>query len=574
MALFLIPLTTVGRGVVSVDISKLNFNQRQRLQEEFVEFVKEVEKKIPLQQKLSWKMTVFSRAYASEGSTCFFGGWESQEIGGICKVPWIYGTRTEKYTSCGKWNLFRCAPQLFGGGDSGNGHCVSIQNGYQGLTDRCQEAAQKANSEVSVGNLQSMATKINSFCERRPLYDACESLKERIDNLNQKNDLTDCPPPPPAATDTVSNFISEIKVIGKKIAPPPAPPIKLNFEKRCTRRNKYLEEDLLGFLSSRGPQSSQPSPEDQHIKRCMLTTQKKAPDSRGIFNNKYEQCGRNRRGHVEIKKRARPCLSKNYVDTTFKAYQDVNQCLGLSPKELYPLINHESRFHLNIKSGTGALCLGQLTTVAIKDVHRIIHSKHEEVREYIGENFQAASLKTDNQFHLNSFDGLFESRQCQSLKAHIGQPLPTRSSKQERRCSLTKIPQGLYKCLMYSAIYFKTQKSYYQDFFKANTILSLPEDEKQKKMIVEVLGLYSYNGAGGPAGSQGVFVELEKYWQKKHWCRDECPPLSKEDVIHFASEARAFRKETNQFPKKVIEDLLKIDKKIKGGAQCGPSYYY
>ncbi len=112
------------------------------------------------------------QCFAADGNnTCLFGGWPSQR-NGSCSVPWGPGARaiaegleTNSYDGddyCGANNLFRCNPLIFGPGiEQGlagdefpniNGRrnnsspyhagiCVDISRGYNGLSQKCQQAS-------------------------------------------------------------------------------------------------------------------------------------------------------------------------------------------------------------------------------------------------------------------------------------------------------------------------------------------------------------------------------------------------------------------------------------------------
>lgn len=59
-----------------------------------------------------------------------------------------------------------------------------------------------------------------------------------------------------------------------------------------------------------------------------------------------------------------PCISEDYHLSVVKTFNKMAHCFGLSEKEtrnLFAIINHESRFAPNAKSPTGARCAGQLT---------------------------------------------------------------------------------------------------------------------------------------------------------------------------------------------------------------------
>lgn len=66
----------------------------------------------------------------------------------------------------------------------------------------------------------------------------------------------------------------------------------------------------------------------------------------------------------------KPCLSNANLSYTYSSFLSASKCLGISPRKLFPIISHESGFELNARSFSGALGAGQLTTIAVRDVHR------------------------------------------------------------------------------------------------------------------------------------------------------------------------------------------------------------
>ena len=59
------------------------------------------------------------------------------------------------------------------------------------------------------------------------------------------------------------------------------------------------------------------------------------------------------------------CLNKGYVELTARAFNQVADCFGFSNVEkiqLFSLFNHESSFHVNVRSPTGARCYGQFVS--------------------------------------------------------------------------------------------------------------------------------------------------------------------------------------------------------------------
>ena len=77
--------------------------------------------------------------------------------------------------------------------------------------------------------------------------------------------------------------------------------------------------------------------------------------------------------------RMRPCLHKNYIDMTAKAFNKVADCFSFSLEEkkaIFALFNHESHFILNAKSDENARCYGQMTMKSIKYVNQNIYYRN------------------------------------------------------------------------------------------------------------------------------------------------------------------------------------------------------
>lgn len=68
----------------------------------------------------------------------------------------------------------------------------------------------------------------------------------------------------------------------------------------------------------------------------------------------------------------RPCFNQLYTAMTMKAFYDVSQCLEVDEHLAFSIFFHESRFVINIKSRTGALCYGQVTGNAAADFNLLM----------------------------------------------------------------------------------------------------------------------------------------------------------------------------------------------------------
>ena len=104
--------------------------------------------------------------------------------------------------------------------------------------------------------------------------------------------------------------------------------------------------------------------------------------------------------HCESKNKAffskvrKVCINEDYINTIYTAWKNIVECFNYSTKkqkEIFHLINQESGGILNVRSATGARCLGQVTIDYVKTINNIISSsnktnplKHSEIyREVI-----------------------------------------------------------------------------------------------------------------------------------------------------------------------------------------------
>ena len=87
---------------------------------------------------------ILKSAYAVDGESCFFAGWPTQMVDGICKHPRTHGVKNwsgedTDYKPCDGEGTFRCAPIMFGPGEDGQGLCVNTGGTYGGLTGKCEK---------------------------------------------------------------------------------------------------------------------------------------------------------------------------------------------------------------------------------------------------------------------------------------------------------------------------------------------------------------------------------------------------------------------------------------------------
>ena len=157
------------------------------------------------------------------------------------------------------------------------------------------------------------------------------------------------------------------------------------------------------------------------------------------------------------KNRTRPCLSKNYIDMTAKAFNKVTDCFNFSlneKKQSFALFNHESHFMLNARSPGKARCYGQMTIDAIITINRNIYYRN----------------------HRSKFGNIYEEviNNCPELANKVIPPEITNRTKFSdtrlqtlmRRAPITcGTTQDPYSCLFYSLFNIKMNMQYFDDSY-------------------------------------------------------------------------------------------------------------
>lgn len=202
--------------------------------------------------------------------------------------------------------------------------------------------------------------------ERAELNDAVMQIRgphDMLEVFNEKNERTQLKT---LVTKTL-NVLHHPKPLRDPrdcdLPPPPAPPGAagplLNLESPdsllCKAPGKLQFENLF----SRNPPA--PSASSVAVSRsCIVAAMKSFPD-RGM---RYVNCP----GNVTTNG-GRPCVTENYVNNVHSAFSKVSECLGLSQRDLLPILANESGLHVNVRGPSSDIGIGQLTPSAIKDVN-------------------------------------------------------------------------------------------------------------------------------------------------------------------------------------------------------------
>ena len=95
-------------------------------------------------------------------------------------------------------------------------------------------------------------------------------------------------------------------------------------------------------------------------------------------SNQYVHCESKNKAHFS--KNRKYCINEKYIKTIHSAWKDITECFNYDierQEEIFHLINQESGGILNVKSPTGARCLGQVTIDYVKTINKIINSAYK-----------------------------------------------------------------------------------------------------------------------------------------------------------------------------------------------------
>ena len=137
-----------------------------------------------------------------------------------------------------------------------------------------------------------------------------------------------------------------------------------NFCENCQRRFYNLFDIYLSVKNWKNTLIGIP-------KECFLAMAIRG--DRLFSSSQYVHCKSKNNAYFTRKQKL--CINKDYIDMIHKAWLDISECFNYDIKrqqEIFHLINQESGGILNIKSGTGARCLGQVTIDYVKTINNYI----------------------------------------------------------------------------------------------------------------------------------------------------------------------------------------------------------
>ena len=276
---------------------------------------------------------------------------------------------------------------------------------------------------------------------------------------------------------------------------------------------------------------------------------------------------------------AQPCVTTNYVREVHAAFANVTSCLDLDPKNMLPMLSHESGFHINVQGPTVDIGIGQLTPPAIRDVN-------EHIDEYLDE---------------------MKNKDCQSSFKSV-----RRADDQSKNlCALADVPENPLKNMLYAGIVAKRNQAMIQHALNktpmcrgvktADSIVARIDKifgagtyqtyQKSFNSILEVLG---YNG-----GAPGAVAMLSTYLKRLEAgkvtkpfpdyfnfavnpeqveeigaARKDCDSLKTDEIVDFPVYARLCQKYgTKGYATRVFREKNKLEALTGNTNSCGPENY-
>jgi len=267
----------------------------------------------------------------------------------------------------------------------------------------------------------------------------------------------------------------------------------------------------------------------------------------------------------------RPCANKDYVAMTAMVFDKVTDCLDMDKNLAFSILHHESRFILNSISSQRAFCYGQIRGPAIAEVNSYLAGERKL-------KTPIADIKS----------------KCPDLWDNHFKKIPTNSKNKIhpgiKACNLTANP---YNCMIYSLMYLKIMEYIAEQnverfnqihilrknnnvfIFKDEEEMShLTDDEraqlkeikifKEEEQLTQRLLMTSYNG--GPTGAKSSFeayVDGLKSLLSNPQQRELREQLitSGIDISHFKNNFKTKKPETDDYIRKINNDLNIINKK-------------
>ncbi|MDE0151993.1 MAG: hypothetical protein OXK80_05830 [Bdellovibrionales bacterium] len=183
-----------------------------------------------------------------------------------------------------------------------------------------------------------------------------------------------------------------------------------------------------------------------------------------------------------------PCISEDYHLSSVKVFNKMAHCFGLSEREtknLFAIINHESRFAPNAKSPTGARCAGQLTKPTVITLGmNILQESYPTFHLYNSAINRCPSL-IDKTIPNDISDIRCTTKPCAHSHLQTGS-YESKKEKLNKYPVTCKLTSDFSQCLFYTFLNFKTAlDKFNQNFDYENEF----EDQEISEGFIEKYGV-------------------------------------------------------------------------------------
>lgn len=213
--------------------------------------------------------------------------------------------------------------------------------------------------------------------------------------------------------------------------------ISYEDEKTCGADRNYLSKIFNG-MPDWMKEVRNPFPEAHVGRECVALVMRTFLSSGQKFqSSSFAHCASSTSAPVRGVKI--PCVTEDYVNTTYNALVDVSDCLNIPQADLVVKLSNESGLHINTYGPQGDAGIGQLTGYAIGAVLEPYWKEggNITVRDYYVQQMKNSSKE--------------------SCKRIMSSPMITAkvSLAMGNRCSLMNPPENPYRNLLYTGLYYR-----------------------------------------------------------------------------------------------------------------------
>lgn len=194
----------------------------------------------------------------------------------------------------------------------------------------------------------------------------------------------------------------------------------------------------------------------------------------------------------------KPCVTKEYANLIYNSLNAVSECLGVSTKEMFPLLARESGFVTNISSPSGVMGISQIsgdTLTAINNMDtKMVRVYDKDLKKYV---------TTSDPFWKYSYLNLKNKPECESLKSILQEPKHVNTSCE--RVSMPPNPDLNLLNGIRNYLWNKDQVNEVINEWTANTKQKISDQDKEELAII--LSRWMYNGG---AALKNYFLTFTK----------------------------------------------------------------